>query len=212
MSIGRNIFRGIIKGLAYFFFRPTVEYADKSIKDLKGPVIFICNHTSHYDGAMVSAVLSKWQSCILIAKDWADKKNVGALFRLYGSVPVNRREMDTEWFFEAQKRMESGESFLIFPEGKTSKGEMNDFQPGFAILAEKMNAPIVTCAVYGRYKFVFGPRMHMVVGGRYEAECPPDLRKSIYARQLAKDMQGEVQQLKNRLAAEYGEKLAETAQ
>lgn len=200
MSVGKNIFRGIIKGLAYLFFRPKVEYLDKSVKDIKEPVIFICNHTSHYDGALVSAVLSKWKPCILIAKDWADKKNVGALFRLYGSVPVNRHEMDTKWFFEAQKRMESGENFLIFPEGHTSKGEMDSFQSGFAILAEKMQAPIITCAVKGKYKFIFGERMHVVIGKAYRTECPEDMRKSIYAKGFAKEMRGEVQGLKDRLA------------
>lgn len=206
MNLGRSIFRGIIKGLACFFFRPTVEYTDKSVKNLKSPVIFICNHTSHYDGAMVSAALGKWKPCILIAKDWADKKNIGPLFRLYGSVPVNRKEMDTAWFFEAQKRIEKGESFLIFPEGKTSKTEMNQFQPGFAVLAEKMNVPVVTCAVYGRYKFLFGSRIHLAVGKIHHTACPVDMRKSLYAKQLANEMQEEIKGLRKGLEEKYGGK------
>ena len=72
--------------------------------------------------------------------------------------------------------------FLIFPEGKTSKGEMNEFQPGFAVLAEKTGARVVECAHIGEYHVFFGERKRIMIGDSYALECPRELRKSLYAK------------------------------
>ena len=92
--------------------------------------------------------------------------------------------------------------FLIFPEGKTSKGEMNAFQPGFAVLAEKTGARVVECAHVGEYHVLFGERKRVLIGESYTLECPKDIRKSLYAKQVAAQARERIRNMKQQLLAE----------
>lgn len=181
----QGLLRGLIQAGMYMAYRPKIEYDNPDIMKTDAPVIFICNHMSHKDGALIASVLHKKKPYFLIAKDWYDKKQFGVFLKAYGSVPVDRSGMDTGWYDACRKLVEAGTSILIFPEGKTSKGEMNEFQPGFAVLAEKTGASVVECAHVGSYKLFLGERKRIRVGTGYQLECPKELRKSIYAKQEA---------------------------
>ena len=193
-DILQGLLRGIIQTAMYIAYRPKVEYENPEIMNTDRPIVFICNHMSHYDGALIASVLHKKKPYFLIAKDWYEKKQFGIFLKRYGSVPVDREGMDTSWYDECRKLIEAGHSILIFPEGRTSKGEMNEFQPGFAVLAEKTGALVVECAHSGEYKVIFGERKRVRVGDGYELTCPKELRKSIYAKQVAAEA-------RNRIAA-----------
>lgn len=181
----QRLLRGMIQAGMYAAYRPRVEYEDIEIMKSDQPIIFICNHMSHKDGALIASVLHKKKPYFLIAKDWYDKKQFGVFLKAYGSVPVDRSGMDTGWYDACKKLVEAGTSILIFPEGKTSKAEMNEFQPGYAVLAEKTGALVVECANAGSYKLLFGERKRIWVGKSYRLECPKEIRKSIYAKQEA---------------------------
>lgn len=181
----QGLLRGIIQAGMYMAYRPKIEYEDPDIMKTGQPVVFICNHMSHNDGALIASVLHKKKPYFLVAKDWYDKKQFGVFLKAYGSVPIDRSGMNTDWYDTCRKLLEAGTSILIFPEGKTSKGEMHEFQPGFAVLAEKTGAEVVECAHVGAYKLFFGERKRIRIGKGYKLECPKDLRKSIYAKQEA---------------------------
>mgnify|MGYP000030031777 FL=1 len=184
----QGILRGLIQAGMYLAYRPKVVYKNQQAMEVMNgdaPVVFICNHMSHKDGALIASVLHKKQPYFLIAKDWYEKKQFEGFLRTYGSVPVDRTGMDTSWYDACRKLLEAGHSILIFPEGKTSKGEMNAFQPGFAVLAEKTGAKVVECAHIGSYHLFFGERKRILIGDSYTLECPKDMRKSAYAKQIA---------------------------
>ena len=148
----QGILRGLIQAGMYLAYRPKVVYKNQQAMEVMNgdaPVVFICNHMSHKDGALIASVLHKKQPYFLIAKDWYEKKQFEGFLRTYGSVPVDRTGMDTSWYDACRKLLEAGHSILIFPEGKTSKGEMNAFQPGFAVLAEKTGAKVVGNTCFG---------------------------------------------------------------
>ncbi len=181
----QGMLRGTIRAAMYLAFRPKVTYQDPNVMKTEKPVVFICNHMSHYDGALIASVLHRKKPYFLIAKDWYDKKQFGVFLKLYGSVPVDRSGMDTGWYEQCRKLLEAGHSILIFPEGRTSKGDMHEFQPGFAVLAEKTGAMVVECVNAGDYHILFGGRKHVLVGNGYELKCPAEMRKSQYAKQIA---------------------------
>lgn len=195
-KLAQSLLRGIIQVGMYIAYRPRVEYENAGIMNADRPVVFICNHMSHKDGALIASVLHRKKPYFLIAKDWYDKKQFGRFLKAYGSVPVDRTGMDTGWYDTCRKLIESGTSILIFPEGKTSKGEMNEFQPGFAVLAEKTGALVVECAHTGAYKVLFGERKRIMVSDAYELECPKELRKSIYAKQVAAEARERIAHMK----------------
>lgn len=200
-DILQGMLRGIIQAGMYIAYRPKVVYENPAIMKSDRPIVFICNHMSHNDGALIASVLHKKKPYFLIAKDWYEKKNFGVFLKRYGSVPVDREGMDTAWYDSCRKLVEAGHSILIFPEGRTSKGEMNEFQPGFAVLAEKTGALVVECANVGEYKVIFGPRKRIKVSDGYELECPKELRKSIYAKQVAAEAREHIANMKQELEA-----------
>ncbi len=198
----QGMLRGIIRAGVYLAYRPKVKYENPDIMKTDRPIVFICNHMSHNDGAMIASVLHKKKPYFLIAKDWYEKKQFGVFLRRYGSIPVDREGMDTTWYDACRKRIESGTSILIFPEGKTSKGEMHEFQPGFAVLAEKTGAIVVECAHIGAYKCIFGERKRIQISDGYELTCPKDIRKSAYAKEIAAQARERIQHQKLLLEAE----------
>lgn len=200
----QGLLRGIIQAGMYLAYRPKVIYKNKKVLEVmkeETPVVFICNHMSHKDGALVASVLHRKKPYFLIAKDWYDKKQFGVFLKTYGSVPVDRTGMDTSWYDACRKLLEAGHSILIFPEGRTSKGEMNEFQPGFAVLAEKTGAKVVECANVGEYHILFGERKRVMLGESYCLECPKDIRKSLYAKQVAAQARERIQKMKQQLEA-----------
>lgn len=209
-KLAQNLLRGIIQAGMYLAYRPKIEYENAEIMNTERPVVFICNHMSHKDGALIASVLHKKKPYFLIAKDWYDKKQFGAFLKAYGSVPVDREGMDTSWYDTCRKLIEAGTSILIFPEGKTSKGTMNEFQPGFAVLAEKTGALVVECAHAGAYRVLFGERKRIRIRDAYELECPKELRKSIYAKQVAAEARERIARMKSELeGGEHYEKYAD---
>lgn len=215
ISMGKAIqglLRGIIQTGMYAAYRPKVDYEDVEIMKSDRPIIFICNHMSHKDGALIASVLHKKKPYFLIAKDWYDKKQFGLFLKAYGSVPVDRSGMDTGWYDACRRLVEAGTSILIFPEGKTSKAEMNEFQPGYAVLAEKTGALVVECAHAGSYKLIFGERKRIRVGKSYQLECPKDIRKSIYAKQEAAKAKERIALMKRELEAQIRKQEIEASQ
>lgn len=205
-AVIQGLLRGIIRLGIYIAYRPKVEYVNPDVMATDQPLIFICNHMSHNDGALIASVLHKKKPYFLIAKDWYEKKQFGGFLRVYGSVPVDREGMDTEWFDACRKLVEAGTSILIFPEGKTSKGDMNPFQPGFAVLAEKTGAKVVECAHVGAYKILFGERKRIQIGDAYSLACPKEIRKSIYAKQVAAEAKEHIASMKQALYAQNGKR------
>lgn len=193
-----NAVLGLSKALMYITYRPKVIYKDKALKKaLKGkPCIFVANHTCHTDGLFAGAVLNRYKPYSLVAKDWYDKKFMGFFLKHARTVPIDRYNPDGDWYLAGQKVLEKGNPMLIFPEGKTSHGgPMNEFKPGAALLAAKMSAPVVPCAIYGGYHKVFGKRQTMVIGEPVEMNCPENIRLSRFAKEQTAIIQSKVQTL-----------------
>mgnify|MGYP000839521293 CR=1 FL=1 len=96
-NAGQLAFIKFVKGLVHLLIRPKVEWKDKSIKkSLKTkPVVFVCNHTHHFDGVVISSVLSKYKPYMLVKKSWYDKSGTGSFIRICRSIPVDFDTMDT---------------------------------------------------------------------------------------------------------------------
>ena len=89
-NAGQLAFIKFVKGLVHLLIRHKVEWKDKSLKkSLKGkPVVFVCNHTHHFDGVVISSVLSRYKPYMLVKKSWYDKSGTGSFIRICRSIPV----------------------------------------------------------------------------------------------------------------------------
>ena len=184
-NAGQLAFIKFVKGLVHLLIRPKVEWKDKSLKkSLKGkPVVFVCNHTHHFDGVVISSVLSRYKPYMLVKKSWYDKSGTGSFIRICRSIPVDFDTMDTNWYAQSEGAVENGYSMLIFPEGGIAReGKMLPFKPGAALLAAKKGLDIIPIASLGEYKILFGKRQKILIGNPIKSECPENVRCSKYAK------------------------------
>lgn len=207
-SLWGKIFQVLITWTVYFLFRPKVIYTDKTLKKrLKGrPVVFVANHTHHFDGAFAPAVMWRHKPYILVKKSWYEKPKTGKMISWCRSIPINLDEADGSWFETAETALKKGSSLFIFPEGGLSRnGQINEFKPGAALLSAKLGVPIVPCAIYGTYAPVFGMRQKLIVGEPIESACPENMRHSKYARQLIGQSEQAVKELYSRAVEKFGD-------
>lgn len=146
------------------FYRPKIYYeSDEARRAVKeGSRVIIANHVGHNDGQMFYMLFHN--STLLIAKDWADKKLLRWLTTGGRFVSVDRFGMDIAWVSKTKEFMAEGNNAIIFPEGKTSKGEMGEFKPGFAILSVMTKADVIPVYNDGEYHKLFGRRLRLYVG------------------------------------------------
>lgn len=207
-SVIGKIFQVLVTWTVYFLFRPKVIYADKTLKKrLKGKsVVFVANHTHHFDGAFAPAVMWRHKPYVLVKKSWCEKKGTGKCIMLCRSIPIDLDGADAEWYEEAQAVVANGGSLMIFPEGGLARNkQLNEFKPGAALLSAKTGTPIVPCAIWGAYSAVFGKRQKMLVGEPLESACPENMRPSKYARQLIAQSEQAVKDLYSQLRDKYGD-------
>lgn len=207
-SLIGKIFQILVTWTVYFLFRPKIIYADKTLKKrLKGKsVVFVANHTHHFDGAFGPAVMWRHKPYVLVKKNWLEKKGTGKCISLCRSIPIALDEADGTWYGEAQEAVARGFSLFIFPEGGLARNKkLNEFKPGAALLSAKTGTPIVPCAIWGPYDAVFGKRQKMLVGEPIESDCPEDMRPSKYARQLIAQSEQAVKDLYAQMREKYGD-------
>lgn len=118
---------------------------------LTRPSIFVCNHQSFLDVVLLPAMLPP--ETVIIAKREIRKVPVlGIAFANSGGLLIDRRNPRgaIASIREGIKKLPSGWSILIFPEGTRSKdGELRSFKKGCIHVALATKFPVIPIAVHG---------------------------------------------------------------
>lgn len=160
--------RAVVKGFMRVVYRPRLLYANRDVrKQLKeGGNIIISNHVGHNDGQMLYTLFKG--SSMLLAKDQAEKGIVKWVTTGGDFILIDRMGeesgLDLTWLRSAVSMLKQGRNVIIFPEGHTSKLDMDEFKPGFATLAYMANARIIPVYIDGNYHAFFGKRLTVCVG------------------------------------------------
>jgi long-chain acyl-CoA synthetase len=138
-----------------------------------GPLVFICNHVTMVDHALVLLALPRrFRTRMAIAMDgeqlreWRHPaEGTRALTRLllllkYVSVvfffnvfAMPQKSGFRRSFMFAGEVMDRGSSILVFPEGERTKhGALNPFMPGTGVLIQKLDAPVAPMRIDGLWK------------------------------------------------------------
>lgn len=118
----------------------------------KKPVVFIANHGSHADTAVVLRALPasvRRRTVVAAAEDhfWRVPALGAVVSLLTGAFPFPRSGCDG--LHRAERMLARGYNVLLYPEGTRSKeGRVGEFQKGATILAER-GATIVPIGLYG---------------------------------------------------------------
>lgn len=121
----------------------------------EGPVVFAGNHQGYADIFAYCAAFKRFQFGF-VAKDNLSKIPLyGEWIRRIGSVFIERDDAraSLQAINEGIKKIESGYSLVIFPEGTRSKGKTpGEFKKGSLKLATKPGVPIVPVTINGSYR------------------------------------------------------------
>jgi 1-acyl-sn-glycerol-3-phosphate acyltransferase len=118
----------------------------------KGPAIIVCNHTSYYDWAVLSAVYDSKYIVFLANKDLLLRGFVGWLMKLNILIYIDPQKPGFSYFRDILRRLKQGHIVVIYPEGTRSKsGRMIEPKTGFVKVALTTGTPIVPLSMKGAY-------------------------------------------------------------
>jgi long-chain acyl-CoA synthetase len=166
------VFYLVIRPLTRWMSRATV-HGRECLRDVRGPLLFISNHVTMVDAALILFALpERFQRKLAIAMEgeilrgWRHPtKGRGWFARLTGLAeyllvvslfnvfPLPQKSGFRRSFAYAGESMDRGYSLLVFPEGaRTPDGEIKPFMEGIGLLARSLNAPIVPVRIDGLYE------------------------------------------------------------
>ena len=164
--------RGILKVTGVTL---TVEGLENIPKE--GPCVFVGNHRSYYDIPLLLASLDKPHG-ILAKEELGKIPLLNRWMKLLGCVFVQRDDLraSVRALNDATAIVESGRSFVIFPEGTRYKGEeggAGEFKAGAFRIAIKTGAPVVPVAISGARGLFEGHGNRATPGSIYIRILPP---------------------------------------
>lgn len=200
--IGDAILTGLIRFVYFLWgvgthilYMPKITYLDKeSKKALKKPCIVIANHTSHTDGSFIPQIFPGKKLYVLVTTKWYDKPALKVFFTHLRYIPIDLKTMDNSWMDKAKDIIGKGGSVVIFPEGKLSTtGELEEFHPGFLMLARHTDVPVIPMAISGGYKKFH--RQRVVVGSEIAFDVHAKGRPSVIMKEGANYCQEQIKSM-----------------
>lgn len=156
--VPRMLLSGMIRLLLKIYNR--VASVDRgNIGRASGPLVFVANHTSHFDSLAIVSTLPYGyvrKTFAVAAKDYffgsAGKAFLARLF--LNAIPFDRKKRVDEGMRKCREILEGGGSLLIFPEGTRSPtGVLQPFKPGVGtLLCGNPGARAVPVYIDGAYE------------------------------------------------------------
>ena len=161
-------------GFFRLFFRIWARWERIGLENIprRGGVMLVSNHLSAADPPLLTAALfSRWPK--YMAKiELFQTPGSGFIVALSGAFPVRRFDADIGALREAVRKLERGETVVMFPEGhRSDSGALIEAYPGTAMIALRSRTPVVPVAITGSEAFRRGwrvffhrPRVRVVFG------------------------------------------------
>ena len=175
--------------------RLSVEGLDNIPKD--GPCVFVANHRSYYDIPLLLASLDEPYG-ILAKEELGKIPLLNRWMKLLGCVFVQRDDVraSVRALNDATAIVESGRSFIIFPEGtryKGAAGGAGEFKAGAFRIAVKTGAPVVPAAISGA-RGLFEARGNRATPGTVYVRVLPPIQTAGMSRTEQKQLPDAVRQ------------------
>lgn len=143
---------GKIIGIPYLFLKYHPKIINKKYIPKKGPILLCGNHTHKLDPFLVGA--STRRTVHYLAKDAYDKGKLSLIFRIVGTIPVDREHGDPLAVERAKKLLRKNKAVGLFPEGTRNKTKefLLPFKFGAVSMAQKTGASIVPFGITGKFE------------------------------------------------------------
>jgi long-chain acyl-CoA synthetase len=151
--------------------RPRIRGRER-LRDVRGPVLVVCNHVTYLDAGFVLAALPHRLRHLAIAmegervqrmrrppSDWpwlmrvTFRTGYWLMTPLFNAFPLPQRGGFRESFRFAGDVASRGYSVLVFPEGmRTPDGNMHPFRAGIGLLASGLDLPVIPMRIDGLWE------------------------------------------------------------
>jgi 1-acyl-sn-glycerol-3-phosphate acyltransferase len=174
--LGRRYWWGLQYIRCVRFFcgaRPVTRIAPEV--DLAKPCVYVSNHLSYLDIAVVMTTIPIWWRFIAM-KQLRHVPVFGPVMRDLGNIFVDRSTTERAYasIEEAARRVQGGASILVYPEGGISRsGDVQHFKRGAFDLAIRTGVPVVPIVMRGTKGVVDAHRAFSRPGVVYCDVLPP---------------------------------------
>ena len=131
-----------------------IEDYDK-IKDVDGPIIFICNHLSNADGIILNEVLKEKDPTFIAGVKLSNNAFTKNGFKFVKTIAIKPNSADKEAISKIIQKLKAGENIMMFPEGTRSRTrEMIEGKKGLLLIAKLSKAKIIPIGITGSEEFL----------------------------------------------------------
>ena len=154
-------------------FRTKVYYENKKVqnRNIKGPAVIICNHTSVWDYGILLFVFFSRTVRAQMAELLFEKKPLNVFLKMMGGIRINRNSFEFGSMAKTQNVLDKGGVVLVFPEGRLPlKNEERPlpFKAGAAYLGLMNGVPIIPVFTNGAY--FCKKRARVIIGTAIDAQ------------------------------------------
>jgi 1-acyl-sn-glycerol-3-phosphate acyltransferase len=163
--------------------------------------LIVGNHASYFDPTTIGWAVAR-EIYYLGRKDLFRPPLLNWLLPICNVLPVDRDASDISGMRGILKKLKSGKSVLVFPEGtRTEDGALQPAEPGAGLLAVKAGVRVLPTRVFGTFealsrrakRYSLHP-LRVVVGKPYWPTIPPGEKPNYQA--IADEMMAKIAELK----------------
>lgn len=151
--------------LIFFSFIWIKKKGEENIPNYpNSPAIIIANHTSSLDIFIIENIVGNYPHIWIIKESYSKIPLFSILLkRMHVLVKRENPFKAARAFFTAYKKAKNVSShLLIFPEGtRFNDGKIHQLHSGFALLAKKLNRPVIPIAIKGLHKIF--PKKNFII-------------------------------------------------
>jgi 1-acyl-sn-glycerol-3-phosphate acyltransferase len=192
MSLSHALTALFFKALTGAMFRVDARELKKVPEH--GPLILVMNHVHIPEiPTLYTRLLPRRVHGMALAERVNGKDIVGRILRLFGTIPIHRREADIDALRAGIDALTRGDMILLDPEGTRSHdGRLQKGQPGAVLMALHSGAPLQPVVHYGSEGYASSLKrlrrspLRFVVGRPFRLDAGPR-RVTSQARQEMTD-------------------------
>jgi 1-acyl-sn-glycerol-3-phosphate acyltransferase len=182
MTIASRVVSSAIRGVSRTICR--VDSDELARVPMHGPLILVTNHVNFLDAPVLFTHLMPRPVTGLVKVETWDNPFLNVLFTLWKAIPIRRGEADMKAFRQAKQALADKQILVVAPEGTRSRtGLLQYGKPGFTLLANMTDSPIMPMAFYGGELFwdnihhLTRTDFHIRVGNMFKINKDLDIRK-----------------------------------
>ncbi len=128
---------------------------NENLKEIKTPVLFVCNHLSNSDGLVLDKALKGIDPTFVAGVKLSDNAITNLGISVVKTTSIKPNSADKDGIKKVIKLVKQGESLLVFPEGTRSRvGSLIEAKKGIIFIARMTKVPIVPVGLYGTEKLL----------------------------------------------------------